>query len=437
MKAEKQRLTRLSNIIKEKFPDGEDIYGYSGINKTNIIKSMDNTYTYLGLLENVENEAEMVWVKRKLSKYFDDLSLLLKEIDSDSWKDKFNIFLDIVFEMRMHTKELYISLTDNPIRTDEQIQEAQEKLKILHVSSASIEDDIKIIKENKSNSDQLIILLKKLNDELATSNQKGTEIIENISEIENDAGESDKIIKELTPQLKTTFSEIKDFYKTLTTADENIQKMSQQLVQKLKNVEEIETKLQEQTKKDAELQSNIKQTLQDVNKHGMAGAFYKRKNELKVTVVLWGLASVISIGIFIALSYIFTMQILNSPQIDPLRDIYKIPSLAACVWLGWFCIKQFGYSIRIGEDYSYKYAISMAFEGYKNETRDINEDLLEKLLAATLVNISSNPTTLYNSKSNHGSPWHELTEGIKNFFKVEVKADVTADTKDIPKLPGV
>ena len=68
---------------------------------------------------------------------------------------------------------------------------------------------------------------------------------------------------------------------------------------------------------------------------------------------------------------------------------------------------------------------------YKNETREINEDLLEKLLQLTVANISSNPVTLFNSKSNHGSPWHELSEGISKFVKADIKANVTADTKKL------
>jgi uncharacterized protein YaaW (UPF0174 family) len=74
----------------------------------------------------------------------------------------------------------------------------------------------------------------------------------------------------------------------------------------------------------------------------------------------------------------------------------------------------------------------MAFEGYKNETREINEELLAKLLEVTVANISSNPIILYNSKSNHGSPWHELTDGLKNFLKINAKANI--DTNDIPIL---
>ena len=75
----------------------------------------------------------------------------------------------------------------------------------------------------------------------------------------------------------------------------------------------------------------------------------------------------------------------------------------------------------------------MAFEGYKNETREINEDLLEKLLQMTIGNISINPTSIYDSKSNHGSPWHEFAAGIRSFFKVDAKIEAKIDTNDIPK----
>lgn len=435
MKTEKQKLTRITSTVREKFPNDNDIFGYNGITKASVIHSLENSYTFLGLLETLDNDIEIVWIKRKLAKYFDELTGILKEYNTETWIQNFDRFLDIVFEMRINLKELYITLTDNPIRAEEDIQKAREQYNELQTTCTSIAIELETIKNGSNKTDTLLEELKSLKTSLTAANEEAKKIITNITEIEANANGSSKTIEDVTPKISTTFSEIKELQKSINIEADKINTMSANCEKNIEKIKQREDNLQKQIEMDAKLQKEIRQTLQDVNKHGMAGAFLKRKQELKATAVIWAVLSVISMGVLIYISYKFAVSVLiTSDNSDLLKHLFKIPSVIAGIWLCWFCAKQFGYTIRIREDYSYKYAISMAFEGYKNETRDINEDLLKKLLEVTVANISSNPIVLYNSKSNHGSPWHELTDGIKNFLRINVKADVTADTNDIKKL---
>jgi len=57
----------------------------------------------------------------------------------------------------------------------------------------------------------------------------------------------------------------------------------------------------------------------------------------------------------------------------------------------------------------------MAFEGYKQETLKIDEELLKNLIQLTILNISKNPVTNYDSNTNHGTPYNELLESLKHF----------------------
>jgi len=52
----------------------------------------------------------------------------------------------------------------------------------------------------------------------------------------------------------------------------------------------------------------------------------------------------------------------------------------------------------------------MAFEGYKNAAREIDEEMLKQLLQLTIYNISKNPIEIYDSKSNHGTPYSEFID---------------------------
>ena len=435
MKIEKQRLTKITNSIREKFPEGNDIFGYSGITKEGVITSLEQIYTFLGLLEEINDDIETVWIKRKLAKFFDEINGIIKEMNTDTWIQRFDYFLDLIFEMRISVKQLYIALTDKPIRAEEDIQKAKDEYTKLQNTCNSIDEELEVIKSGSVKTEELLEELEVLKEKLTSANDEAKKVIVNITSIEEKANESSETIEEVTPKIAATFTEIKELQKTLNADAEKINTMSVTCEKNVEKIKQQEANLQKQIDIDNKIQKEIQQTLQDVNKHGMAGAFLKRKQELKWTAVIWAILSVVSMGILIFISYMFAIAVLDSDSSDILRHLFKIPSVLAGIWLCWFCAKQFGYTIRIREDYSYKYAISMAFEGYKNETREINEELLEKLLEVTVANISTNPIILYNSKSNHGSPWHEITDGIKNFLKVNVNADAKIDTKDIPKLP--
>lgn len=434
MKVEKQKLTRITNSVKEKFPDGEDIYGYNGITKNKVIHSLNESYNILGLLESISEEVETIWVKRKLATYFDDLFSLLKDIESEAWKDKFDHFLNLIYDLRRTLKDLYITLTSNPIRIEEDIQIAKEEFESLKKQCNSINEIIEKIKDESDKSSTLLEELELLKVNFTKATEEAQKINAEISVLEEKASKSKEAILDISPKITVVFTEVKELQNSLNLHEQKLNTLSANLEKNVEILNNTQKILNDQVEADSKLQKEINQTLQDVNKHGMAGAFLKRKKELRVSTIIWGTLSVISMGVLIYISYRFAVSVFNTGELDLLKNLFKIPSVIAAVWLCWFCAKQFGYTIRIREDYSYKYAISMAFEGYKNETREVNQELLGKLLEVTIANISSNPVVLYNAKSNHGSPWHELTDGIKNFLKIDAKANVTVDTKDIPKL---
>jgi hypothetical protein len=434
MKIEKQRLTKIITTVKERFPEGEDIFGFSGVNRQKIVQSLNNSYSLLGLIEAYEDEIETIWLKRRLARYFDDLFSLLKETESEKWLEKFDIFLTTIAKLRIAIKDLYITLSDNPLRNEIMLQDSKDRYEELNRICQGLDESITIIKSGSMKAIDLEKTLEDLKVELASSTDKAREVLNSLKEYEIVAHEASDTINDIAPKLASTYGEAREVQKSLVLNEEKTTKLIAMLDDQVVNSGKMQNELDEQMISNSRLQSQIQQTLQDVNKHGMAGAFLKRKKELQTSVAIWGTLSVIAMGILIFVSYNFAIKIIDSSSFDLAKNLFKIPSVIAGVWLCWFCAKQFGYTIRIREDYSFKYAISMAFEGYKNETREINADLLAKLLEVTVANISSNPVLMYNTKTNHGSPMQEMAAAIKNFMKIEVKADVTANTSDLSKL---
>lgn len=148
--------------------------------------------------------------------------------------------------------------------------------------------------------------------------------------------------------------------------------------------------------------------LRDTNRVTMAASFITRKSELRWPLWIWVTVFMLSI---IGLVNISTYYLIPSLAEGKLQEfLIHLPLTAPLVWLGWFSAKQYGYTVRLREDYAYKVASAMAFEGYKREAEETDAELKKKLLDTAINNLSDNPLRVFNNHENHASPLHELLE---------------------------
>ncbi len=149
--------------------------------------------------------------------------------------------------------------------------------------------------------------------------------------------------------------------------------------------------------------------LADSNRSGMAAAFKTRKDELIWPLRFWAFAFSASVGGLLFIAWQYFSSISGANWLDAL---VRLPLSGALIWLGWFAAKQYGYTRRLQEDYSYKVASAMSFEGYKREAANIDAELLKRLMETAIVNLSENPLRVYQGESNHASPANELLEKL-------------------------
>lgn len=413
MKSSRQRLTHLSKKTSDIMPDGPDIFGFQGISKPIILESISESYSMLGNLEDFNNKFETIFLKRKLADYTQNANDLLDSIND---KGNFNKFLDVISKIHYKIKETYIAVANEPIRTEVEINKAKEDLAVLSQNLQQIQGIV---------------------DEINNLKQSSTEFLKDLQERENKSIGNEKIIDGFLSEIEETKNNLDETESQIVSWREIIKQINESITLKskeiqeiatnvsvnndkcLKNLESINSQLSEQAeivKVNQNQQEEIQNTLEDANRLGMAGSFKKRKDELTWPLRFWTFATVASLIGLIAVTFFILAPLLKSKV--ELNDLYvKIPIFASCVWLGWFCAKQYGFTSRIREDYAYKYAVSMAFEGYKNETREIDEDLLRSLLELTIFNVQKNPISIFDTKSNHGTPYHEAFENFCKSFK--------------------
>ena len=149
----------------------------------------------------------------------------------------------------------------------------------------------------------------------------------------------------------------------------------------------------------------------------MAGSFRMRKMELVKPMIIWGSSFFIGVLALSLLAFFKILPLLEQHQLDWTMILGRLPILAPALWFSWFSVKQFGFNARLWEDYSFKYASAMAFEGYKREAANVNPEMLKLLMEISIVNFSSNPLRVYDTKTNHGSPLNELTSDSKGILQ--------------------
>lgn len=411
MRTSRLKLTNLIKTIKESLDDGDDIYGYSGINKSMLIDSLSESYKLLSCFEEYNNLFEVTFMKRKVASIIDRANHYLKETSINS--DNFNEFLNIINRIRFEIKFTYILVSQSPLRLDIAISDAKKDLAELTKDIEEIRDLKTEIQETSDTANDLVDTLNSSIETVQKNNQVISESIEKINAAVQTLSAKDAI----TDEWKENIEECKE---QIANNTDKIKELLAQLDKASKTISIQQGNIDEQINKQATIQDTnqkqqeeIKTTLEGANKHGMAGSFYTRKEELKLTLRFWQWATILSIiGLIVGAIWVVKPIIENPGNFTTMAYLARIPILAALVWLGWFCSKQYGYTTRIREDYSYKYAISMAFEGYKKQANNVNEDLLNNLLELTINSVGKSPVTIYDTKNNHGTPMNEIVDKL-------------------------
>lgn len=158
---------------------------------------------------------------------------------------------------------------------------------------------------------------------------------------------------------------------------------------------------------------------------GLAGAFHDRAEALRKSLWPWvlGLVCALIFGAVVGGLQLHqlaeSIQASTAPTIVWTRIAVSLLSVGAPVWFAWLSTKQIGQRFRLSEDYAYKASISKAYEGYRREAVDLDEDFQKRLFASALTRLDEQPLRFVESET-HGSPWHELlsSDVVKDAIRI-------------------
>jgi len=430
MRSIKTRLTNLKTKVSDIIPEGQDILGFPGISKELITESITETYKMLDLLSEFESKFEAVLLQRRLSECIDKASEYLKEKFKHQNTDEFNKFLNKISEMHYASKETYILFTKEPIRLDIDLAKAKENLADLENQNLEIQPIVENLTSSFKSTSLIVETLNKNNNDSAIKLNEITNALTTALNLKKKAESAANSISKSDQDIQLTKTEILNYQSQISELSKKQQVTFEQLLKSKGDLEESLNSLQASITQNDIHQKAIQETIENANRLGMAASFKKRKDELSKPYWVWGIATIVTICVLIGTSY-SVFAILKDKPFSWEYFLVRIPIFASFVWLGWFCAKQFGFVSRIREDYSYKYAVSMAFEGYKNAAKEVNEEMLESLLSLTIQNISSNPLTIYETGNNHGTPVNEILSNWTKKGKVKIKKDSKNNIEEV------
>jgi hypothetical protein len=197
---------------------------------------------------------------------------------------------------------------------------------------------------------------------------------------------------------------------------------------------QADTEIDGGTRLVAAANAKITKAIADLNRQGLAGSFARSANRLIAERVGWLLAFGVAIGYLIwiagqvfsessvvqAGADLATTAASKLGAVDPAqatlgtanfweRILHFIPLAAPGIWLGWFSARNASLIARIQQDYDYKVATAQAFEAYKKEVEQVEDDALTKqLLETTIRNFGDNPIRIYDGKGFEGHPLETL-----------------------------
>lgn len=394
----KSKLTRLRSMF-DRLPDSGDVYGYAGITKQMLLSTVEGIYALSNdIHESNENQLIVIALKRKCAKFYEQYKTILDSETEIPSRDSFDKFLDDVAELFERTKNVCAICRSGSEDAAVELAQLKGNVQAFKEFVASYDAEYRVVKDSVSRlkefNDSAEQMASDIKNAHTNSIENGNAIASARDQVEKSANEIDGWHIDIEDCEKRITSVEKNFTNIKEKAEDVAKRYNEVLNKSAKELEDIES-LNGRAK---DLLDESKETLASANRHSMSASFELRRKELLWPLRIWGIALVLAIGGIAAVviwgpaldfSQGFGIKVLG-----PL--IFRFALIAPCVWLGWFSGRQYGYTVRVREDYSFKYACSVAYEGFKKAAGE-DPVLGQILLELCMLNMAQQPLRVYSS----------------------------------------
>ena len=357
-------------------------------------------------IESLSDEKNELCKFYKEKKIIPKLKKILKSIEEDNGIDiskNYNDFIEVFF---MITSLYFTCIPQMPL-----IESFEKK-----VNDKLLDFENSFSKKDKDFSDKFISLQTLLGNSQSSVAQ--------IEGIKNNAISLEGKISSIQSEYeasKNKYIEDKDKYNNLVS---NIDNSRIELENSITDLEKLkkdkESKLQTIIEELDGEKEKIKDILGDANRASMAQSFLARKTELDTPIknsALWRNIGLVAMSIII---FIILLLEWNQNSFDYFRFFSRLPVVMPLLWLVWSNSQRNNHLVRVQEEYAYKAAVAIAFEGYQRKVDEINDvDLKKLLLELSVTNMGNNPVNLFD-KNTKNSPF-EIGKFIETFLNRKLR----------------
>lgn len=280
------------------------------------------------------------------------------------------------------------------------------------------------IEKTRTEAENLVGAIQKLRDSAAAAQSQGEQARAQTEAAQSKAAQlvsqAEDLVKQLTAvnakgadeagEVKTILDAAKADEAELATVIKHLQECDTISVGHEKRVEELAAKL-------TELNQKAETLLPGATSAGLASSFLKQRQRFTgpqaqwLKVFLWCIGGLVVVALPSFINAVLGVE--TTADWDEIMRgmLVRLPIVVPLVWLAIYAGRNYMLSVRLEEDYAFKEAISMAFEGYKREMDKIvvgdanNPTPLTKLCLNVLSALAERPGRIYEG------PHRDITPG--------------------------
>ncbi|MCB6182321.1 hypothetical protein LIN78_01965 [Leeia sp. TBRC 13508] len=250
---------------------------------------------------------------------------------------------------------------------------------------------------------------------LINVNKKIDQIESNYSEIESKLN----TINKAHDQAQSLPQDLEDFH----TASADLNSLLSETRTQAKTAALLLEDAQSMQNRTKLLQKEAKEALEKANEalrtsvtSGLAASFNNRAEELTKTTrwIAGGLIVLLGGSAYYGHSTLIdVLTKITAPGITLQQLLMQLIVLAALIggpiWISWLATLQINHRFRLAEDYAFKASVAMAYEGFRSEAKNVDEELTRQLFGSLLTRFDQEPLRLI-EKQSYGSPIHAFMD---------------------------
>jgi hypothetical protein len=188
-----------------------------------------------------------------------------------------------------------------------------------------------------------------------------------------------------------------------------------------KNYLDMLAKLKSLCSDSEELKSRVEELLPGATSAALASSFRQQAERFRWPKINWMACFIVCIAALIVIAlpgYLSQLKVEKPAGWDSLllEFVHRLPLLIPLVWLAIYSGRNYMMAVRLEEDYSYKEAVSRAFEGYKEQMQTLGDETAEGgrpllvLCNNVLKALAERPGRIYENYQRDITPANALIE---------------------------